>query len=380
MVLLKSSAAKAFCAGGDVRELIGMIKENPAKAREYFRMEYGLDYAVATSKTPIVALMNGITMGGGCGISVHAPFRVATETTLMAMPETRIGLFPDVGSTFFLSRMDGELGVYLGLTGDRLKGEDAFHIGLATHYVPSSQLPSLERDLCELDTPDSEVINQVIQEYSEESEQPFSLDHARPVIDKCFRYDTMEEIIQALTDVGDEFSKQTLETLGQMSPTSLKITLKSIRAARTLSIADAFKMEYKLALKCLGHDFPEGVTKQLVTKTRDPQWKPATLAEVPLAEVEKYFNWEPSEPLEIPDELTYMEYPHLKNALPSEREVQHLLSGENPDAGSMQLDRAAIMTWFETDRMEKPGVTKKVLEILSRKTAVTAEGQLKWTP
>ncbi|KAK9728185.1 3-hydroxyisobutyryl-CoA hydrolase [Basidiobolus ranarum] len=380
MILLKSSSPKAFCAGGDVRELIGAIAENKEKGKEYFQMEYGLDYAIATTKTPIVAFMNGITMGGGCGISVHAPFRIATETTLMAMPETRIGLFPDVGSTFFLSRMDGELGVYLGLTGERLKGEDVFLSGLATHYVPSAQLSNLEKDLCDLDIPEPEVIGQVIQEYSEESSSQFSLDNVRPIIDECFKYNTMEEIVQALTDERSEFSKQTLETLNQMSPTSLKITLKSIRAAKTLSISDAFKMEYKLALKCLeGHDFTEGVTKQLITKTRDPSWVPAKLSDVSLSEIEKtYFNWEPETPLSIPEELTYMEYPHRKNTLPSEREVQQLLSGENPDAGSMQLDRAGIVSWFESDRMEKPGVTKKVLEILSRKTVVMEDGQLKW--
>lgn len=141
-------------------------KEDIAAALKFFEEEYRLNHLIGTIDTPMVALMDGITMGGGVGISVHAPFRIATEHTVFAMPETKIGLIPDVGGTFFLPRLDGQLGTYLGLSGDTLKGEEVFMAGIATHYVPSNRIPALMSRLCELETSDLGVIHNAIEEFS----------------------------------------------------------------------------------------------------------------------------------------------------------------------------------------------------------------------
>ncbi|KAK9717293.1 3-hydroxyisobutyryl-CoA hydrolase [Basidiobolus ranarum] len=247
VILMKSNSPKAYCAGGDVVEVVKGAANNDPNSLRFFEEEYRLNYTLSTLKTPFVALINGITMGGGVGLSVHAPFRIATENTLFAMPETKIGFFPDVGGSFFLPRLDGETGTYLALTGDRLKGEDTLYAGIATHYVPAARLEALEERLCELDTSDSEVINLAIEDFvSEPTGQEYSLAKHRNTIDTCFRHDTIEEIFESLEKDDSEFSKKTLATLKEMSPTSLKVTLRALRSARKMNIANCFKMEYHL--------------------------------------------------------------------------------------------------------------------------------------
>lgn len=171
-----------------------------------------------------MALIDGITMGGGVGLSVHAPFRVATEKTKLAMPETSIGLFPDVGASFFLSRLDGELGTYLGLTGHLLEGREAMYAGFATHYVPSERLPALEDRLNELDSSEHDVVNQAIEEFCAEPDyKPSSLDPYRPVIDRCFAHNSVKDIIAALHEETEEkeWAQDTIKVLESSSPTSL---------------------------------------------------------------------------------------------------------------------------------------------------------------
>ncbi|KAJ3035375.1 hypothetical protein HDV00_004019 [Rhizophlyctis rosea] len=166
IVFTNADGAKAFCAGGDVKECIRVAESQGVPAAlEFFEEEYKLNHLIGTSKKPIISIMNGITMGGGVGLSVHAPFRIATENTLFAMPETAIGFFPDVGGSFFLSRLDGSLGPFLGLTGHRLKGEEVFLAGIATHFVPASRLKSLLNRLAELETDEIDVVNAAIEEF-----------------------------------------------------------------------------------------------------------------------------------------------------------------------------------------------------------------------
>jgi len=199
VIIMKSNHPKAFCAGGDVKIVAEAGQRKEPDAATFFKEEYALNYQIATLKTPLVVLIDGITMGGGVGLSVHAPFRVATEKTVFAMPETAIGLFPDVGGSFFLPRLDGELGTYLGLTGQTLKGQDVMRAGIATHYMPSERLSALEDRLSELDNMDHEVVNQALEEFSAESNlEPFILDPYKNIIDRCFKYDTIKEIIDAL--------------------------------------------------------------------------------------------------------------------------------------------------------------------------------------
>ncbi|ORX88709.1 ClpP/crotonase [Basidiobolus meristosporus CBS 931.73] len=380
VILMKSNSPKAYCAGGDVVDVIKKAQNKDPGALKFFEEEYRLNYTLATLKTPFVALINGITMGGGVGLSVHAPFRIATENTLFAMPETKIGFLPDVGGSFFLPRLDGETGTYLALTGDRLKGEDTLYAGIATHYVPAARLDALEERLCELDTSDPEVINLAIEDFvSEPTGHEYSLAKHRNVIDKCFAHDTVEEIFESLEKENTDFTKKTLNTLNEMSPTSLKVTLRALRSGRKMNIANCFKMEYHLVQSFLAeHDFTEGVTKALITKTRDPKWSPSTISGVSDQLIEqKYFGANHAHSLELPEALPYLEYPHRRMALPSEEEIRKLLTGENLESGTVQMDQQGIVEWFLSDRQGKHGVVEKVQETLSRKTR-SVLGGLRW--
>ncbi|KAI8979530.1 ClpP/crotonase-like domain-containing protein [Mycotypha africana] len=374
VIILKSSGGKGFCAGGDVKTVVDLAEAGDPTATKFFEEEYQLDHLIATLDTPYIALMDGITMGGGVGLSVHAPFRVATENTLFAMPETAIGFLPEVGGSFFLSRLDGQLGVYLGLTGKRLKGTDVLYAGIATHYIPSSRLHALESRLAELDNANHDIVNAALEEFSGElqDEPRFSLSgEKRRIIDRCFKYDTVDEIIAALEKETHlpEFVEETLGLLKKMSPTSLKVTLQQIRNGATLSLGQCFKMEYHLVQKFLkGHDFKEGVTATLVTKSK-PNWDPKDLSAVNDAKIKADYFDSPS-PLRL-DLLTnrdYKKYPHRKYMLPAEEDIRRVVTGEAPDVGNFAMTREEVVDYFLRDRQGKQGVREKVLEVLNRKT------------
>ncbi|KAJ1673902.1 3-hydroxyisobutyryl-CoA hydrolase, partial [Spiromyces aspiralis] len=172
VIVLKSNLGKAFCAGGDVVAASKLAQEGNPKALEFLAKEYQMDHYIATYQKPIVSLISGITLGGGVGISMFTPFRVATETTMFAMPETQIGFFPDVAASYFLPKFDGQLGRYLGLTGARLTGIDVYYAGIATHYVPTERLPLLEARLQDITSPSYDSVNKVLEEFVEEPLQP----------------------------------------------------------------------------------------------------------------------------------------------------------------------------------------------------------------
>ncbi len=283
-VVIQGSGDRAFCAGGDVVGLYHAGKSGSDEWEGFFHDEYRMNHAIATYPKPYVALIDGITMGGGVGLSIHAPYRVATERTLFAMPETGIGLIPDVGGSHALPRLPGELGAYLGLTGARLKGVDSEYAGIATHYVPSEKLPKLIEELAEGDP-----VDQVLADFDTDTDEPPLAAH-RAAIDKHFVGDSVEGIIASLAG-GDEWARAQAETLRKMSPTSCKLTLRSLREGAKLDIAGALQNEYRVvcAIKS-GSDFFEGVRAQLVDKDRNPKWSPATLAEVSDAEVDRYFQ------------------------------------------------------------------------------------------
>ncbi|KAI9141069.1 ClpP/crotonase-like domain-containing protein [Paraphysoderma sedebokerense] len=354
VIIIKSNDPRAFCAGGDVKDLILRRKSGDNNIAQFFFEEYNLNHYIATSATPVVAFLNGITMGGGVGISVHAPFRIATENTLFAMPETAIGLHPDVGGSFFLPRLDGQLGTYLGLTGARLQGSDVFLSGVATHYVPSQRLPDLEERLCELETSDWSVVNAAVEEFTEVPEKSLELGQHREVIDRCFGFDTVEEILAALekevmSNTGD-FAQKTLKTLQTMSPSSLKVTLKQIREGKKLDIASCFRMEWALSSHAAkSHDFAEGVTSRLLTKpARQPQWKPATLSAVSNDDVDKIFTAKPNPALTLSKPVTYYNYPHRFLALPTENDIRKVITGENKSVGDYAFeDINSVVSWFE---------------------------------
>ncbi|KAG1151593.1 hypothetical protein G6F37_003038 [Rhizopus arrhizus] len=359
VILLKHSGGKGFCAGGDVKMVVDLAKAKDPNATEFFRKEYQLDHLIATLHTPFIAIMNGITMGGGVGLSVHAPFRVATENTLFAMPETAIGFLPEVGGSFFLSRLDGQLGVYLGLTGKRLKGVDVLYAGIATHYIPSSRLADLEQCLSRLKSPTYDTINQVLDQFSPDlSHTTFSLagSSARS-IDRCFRHHTIAEIIEAIEkEEACEWTKETLTLLSSMSPTSLKVTLEQIRRGKSMSLAQCFQMEYQLVQKFLGgHDFREGVYSTLVTRSR-PNWQPSQLAEVSESKIIQDYFESPS-PLDLVflNQRDFKSYPHHQYMLPSEKDIL-----------SIRLSRQQVVNHFVNEYRGKQGVKQKVLDVLNR--------------
>ena len=310
-----------FCAGGDVKAMYESRKSQPGQhgqgqeglaTADFFRKEYNIDYRLATSKQiPQISIWNGVVMGGGAGISVHGKYRVATEHSLFAMPETALGLFPDVGSFYWMPRiLKGGLPAYIALTGHRLKAEDLLYTGIATHYVQSQDLDNLERSLVDAsmitDSALSDPYAAVLMKFHEiPPTDPRSsvLATHRPMIDEVFsiRDDkeskTMEDIMAKLQQLSDEkhdFASQTLGTLQKMSPTSLKITLEGLkRGAKVKTIGEDLQMEFRLSQACTRNedsDFMEGVRAILVDKDRNPKWNPATLEEVTDEMVEAFFG------------------------------------------------------------------------------------------
>ncbi|XP_026310186.1 3-hydroxyisobutyryl-CoA hydrolase, mitochondrial [Piliocolobus tephrosceles] len=295
LIIIKGAGEKAFCAGGDIRVISEAEKAKQNMAPVFFREEYTLNNAVGSCQKPYVALIHGITMGGGVGLSVHGQFRVATEKCLFAMPETAIGLFPDVGGGYFLPRLQGKLGYFLALTGFRLKGRDVYRAGIATHFVDSEKLAMLEEDLLALKSPSKENIASVLENYHTESkidqDKSFMLEEHMDKINSCFSANTVEEIIENLKQDGSSFALEQLKVINKMSPTSLKITLRQLMEGSSKTLQEVLTMEYRLSQACMrGHDFHEGVRALLIDKDQSPKWKPADLKEVTDEDLNNHFK------------------------------------------------------------------------------------------
>jgi len=299
-VVVRGAGERAFCAGGDIRSIWdgGRNTDRPGDgpAAELFRREYLLIRRIRVFPKPYVALIGGIAMGGGVGLCVHASHRVATERTLMALPETRIGLFPDVGSSYFLPRLAGALGPYLGLTGARLKAGDALHAGLADCYVETARLPALEDALAAADWSAGaarDIVSATIRDFESEPGGA-ALAERRAAIDRCFGRETIEAIVAALEAEGGapdgDWATSTLETLRDCSPTSLKVTVEQLRRGAALDFDRALIMEYRLSQAFLArHDFHEGIRAMVIDKDNAPRWDPPTLDGVTPERVEAHF-------------------------------------------------------------------------------------------
>ncbi|RKP08963.1 ClpP/crotonase-like domain-containing protein [Thamnocephalis sphaerospora] len=313
-IIFKSSQAKAFCTGGDIRGIANDLRVNYQRVIDLFDEEYRLAHMIATMKTPIVTFVDGIAMGAGLGIAVHAPIRIATETTMVAMPETAIGGSPDVGTTFFLPRLAGEIGTYLGLTGHRLKGADVVHAGLATHFVPSDRLAELEKHLLALSEPDLAELRRVVDEFAVRADYSrFSLLPHRAAIDRQVLYNTMEEIIIALGRERSRWAQDILHTLDKMSPLGLRATLHQLRFGRNHGIADCVRKEFDMSQKlAAAPDFIEGIIA-LVVDRRPPVWSPPSLADLSEDTMHKQF-YTPQAPLQITllNAVNFVAYPHQK--------------------------------------------------------------------
>jgi enoyl-CoA hydratase len=296
-VLIRGAGERAFCAGGDVRAIYeagrGLLGDR-ALTSTFFREEYELIRRIHRYPKPYVAILDGITMGGGAGVSVNGAYRVATERTMLAMPETGIGLFPDVGATRFLNLCPGQIGRYLGLTGARVGAADSLYCGFATHFVPRERLPALVATLAQMDDPKGGVEQILAGRAAEPGPAPIAARQA--AIDRCFAGAAVEAILDALEREAAgggpdaEWAAETRAGLLTKSPISLKITLRQLIVGRGFDIEDALSLEYRLTQHVMaGHDFYEGVRAVLVDKDQQPRWDPPTLALVDQAMVEAYF-------------------------------------------------------------------------------------------
>lgn len=294
MIIIKGTGEKAFCAGGDIRAIALATKNGDPLTEDFFREEYQLNFLTGTIQLPYVALIDGITMGGGVGLSVHGQFRVATERTVFAMPETAIGFFPDVGGSHFLSRLPGKLGLYLALTGFRLTGHDVLKAGIATHFVNSSRIKTVEEDLIRMDSPSTQEIDKLLCKNQEQSiieKKDFVLKHTLGKINTLFEGDSLKVVIENLTKDNSEWAKQQLQILAKMSPTSLKVTFHQLELGKSMTLQECLKMEYRISQRFMkGHDFYEGVRSVLIDKDNKPVWKPATVEDVSDHVIEEYFG------------------------------------------------------------------------------------------
>ncbi len=293
-VMIEGAGERAFCAGGDVVAVSRAAKENSDLSRTFFQAEYRLNTAIHRYAKPYIAFIDGITMGGGVGLSVHGSHRIVTENTLFAMPETGIGLFPDVGGSHFLSRCPGETGIYLGLTGARLKAADMIALGLADHFMPSSARDAFIAALGAADLTCGDAdrqINDIVDGFAESAGAP-PLDEHRDAIDRIFAGSDMAAIMARLEREDTDFARTTLAHLETKSPTMLKVALAQLRRGARQDFDANMKMEYRLVRHALrpGADFHEGVRALLIDKDKSPKWVPARLAEVTEDIVADFFH------------------------------------------------------------------------------------------
>ncbi|KAF8323083.1 3-hydroxyisobutyryl-coenzyme A hydrolase [Clavulina sp. PMI_390] len=415
-IIVSRGNGRAFCAGGEVKSLAKFSASEDTRplAIQYFKSEFQLDYNLATLEKPYVAVMDGITMGGGVGLSAFAPFRIATPKTLFAMPETKIGYAPDVGSTYVLARLDGEIGTYLALTANTLTGEECFRLGLATHFVESARIPQLLDRLASLENPDRAQINSAIEEFADDVDgarlgakegAPPSIitGEVRQALDYAFAPSQVEEIFSRLEALAAneqksadvrQWASETRQALEMRSPTSLRVALEAVRRASGdgYRLSDAFQTELGIATACVSGgtpDFIKGINAVLIDKLpkdQRPDWSPSTLAEVDPSWVKSTFfdsrlssyvrdaprlSPGPSGKTDADLDLNFW-------ALPRERNVRAYVLGEAKDSGEYAISFEDLVTRFERRKSGKKGVRAKLQEIVDRCCDVEEGGWLKW--
>lgn len=291
-VVLTSSSEKAFCAGGDIRRIHDMGKAKEPGLTDFFHEEYVLNRAIHRFPKPFTSLIDGICMGGGVGLSAHAPYRVGSEKTLFAMPEVSIGFFPDVGGTHMLSRMPGETGAYLAMTGGRLKAADCLHIGFLSHYVPSARMGELLAALCEASDP-APVLAGIAEDAG-----PAPMASQRGAIDRLFGGDDAAAILarlEAESGADAEWAHGIAAGIRTKSPTSVAVALHQVRIGGSLSFEECMRIEFRIVSHILeGHDFYEGVRSVLIDRDNAPDWRPATIADLDRRAIEAHFTTVPA--------------------------------------------------------------------------------------
>lgn len=284
-VAVRGTGDRAFCAGGDIRVLYESGKAKTPYAFDFYRDEYILNVTIKHFPKPYIALIHGIVMGGGVGVSVHGSHRIAGEAAMFAMPETGIGLFPDVGGSYFLPRCPGQIGMYLALTGARLRTADTLYAGVATHFVPTAKWETLIGQLADGASPED-----ALAPLSDKVPGDFLSEH-RAAIDRLFSGNSVEEILAALDAEHTDWAKDTAATIRSKSPTSLKVAFRQNREGAKLEFDDCMRMEFRMVNRIIaGHDFYEGVRATIIDKDGAPKWKPAELGKVSEADVQAYFS------------------------------------------------------------------------------------------
>ncbi len=290
-VIVQGQGERAFCAGGDLRSVYEAQQRNdPCFHDELFRKEYSLNLAIANFPKPYISFVKGFAMGGGLGLSVHGSHRIVAENAQLAMPETKIGYFPDVGASYFLNKAPGALGMYLALTGNIIGASDSLYARLATHFVPEKKHAEVIDALLKENISDISTVNKIIKEYSENLPEGM-LQGQGEQIDNLFDHSTLEQIFQALELDESAFSQDTLKALRKRSPTSLRITFELFKRNKGKTLAEAIEVEFQLSqIFIKKHDFFEGVRAVLIDKDQTPLWSPSTLEEIDFSIVEEYFN------------------------------------------------------------------------------------------
>jgi enoyl-CoA hydratase len=291
LVLLDHAGERGFCAGGDIRMLAESGAGDGREAREFFFIEYRLNHLLFEYAKPVVVIMDGVTMGGGVGLAMPAGYRVATERTTFAMPETGIGLFPDVGGGWFLPRMPSHIGIWLALTGGRIKAADCELVGVATDFVESDKIEALKAAI----VADPAAIDGLLTEFEGDAGRPPLAAH-QDEIDRIFGADTLEEILTRLKAAGTEWADEQLKVMGTKSPQTMKVALRQLRLGRKMeSFAENMTMEYRIGARVVQrHDFIEGVRAVIVDKDNAPRWNPAEAEGVTEAMLDEIFAPLPS--------------------------------------------------------------------------------------
>jgi enoyl-CoA hydratase len=285
LILVDHVGERGFCAGGDIRMMAEAGRNDPDAGAAFFLAEYRMNELLQRYPKPVAAVMDGVTMGGGVGLSVYAKYRIATERTLFAMPEGGIGLFPDVGMGWVLSRLPGEFGTWMALTGARLKAADCLHLGLGTHYVESVKVEALKDRLVQA----PEGAAKILARFSGDP-GPAPLAGKQKALDALFTHDTVEEIVAAL-QAGSTWAKEQAAVMAANSPTTMKVALRELRqAAGKSSFADEIAVEYRIACRIISTpDFQEGVRAVVIDKDNAPRWSPVRLEDVTGAMLDALF-------------------------------------------------------------------------------------------
>lgn len=432
LVLIKSNSPKAFCSGGDVVQCAkDNLKNDSNKSIEFFQSEYNLNYLLSIYGKPIVSLINGIVMGGGVGLSVHGAFRVVTESTRFAMPETSIGFFNDVGTSYWLPKVDANLGYYLSLTGDELTGFDTLLLGFGTHYVPSTRFPELANRLSELEIPNLftdrrknqlfnhnnssqlfALVNSVIEEFTVEIPRNHKFKYSPEelnTIEKCFNPNTkksIDDIITSLNEDGSKFALETIQKLNSKSPISLNLNWNMLLRNKNATIQESLTRELRLAAKLMtnyrNNDFNDFINNKLIEKNKSSttsKYYP-TLKDVQSSTVDELVSLDVYNPQveikgkdnEIEDKSSveklieslnslkinnfsnlgesvanYSNIPHHMG-LPTQSEIEYYVKGSKNSKNQTPVSFAETIRYFRMKYDEKAGVDSKVKMVLNRKT------------